>query len=457
MRLRVGNHKKTRFVEFKDSLSLPFLLIRCRVDMIAFIFRYVAISGLTITIGVLGILPEFGFRYFNVVPTVLLIIGLALLSRNFLEIWQLERGVILKRRTELSHFSDSYISNTYAGFRITNYSPKEFSGSVGDGGMGTVITSDELDAQLLTRKMYVRWIDRKFKVDTSLRGYIPAILRQINENRRVFNGRCVRMNTDLRPQSGGESIEITMSPTSYFDFICSNELFRYKVSDRRSAPELKTLGELGLVDYDNKFFDLSGSRLANVVGVSIVALTKDGYLILTRQTSYNSVNADLLLSTGSGSLDLRDVEVCRSKNSIERGQDLKMDLDDLISAGMLREMEEESGISKANCTDTQIVGYSRWLDRGGKPEFYGFTVLNLDYEEVLRRKVKGLEKAYSKNSEGVRAKDLQWDEISNLQFESLGKELSKSVALPLAFNLRAIAKHLGNSSAHFRAPDSLTG
>jgi hypothetical protein len=188
-----------------------------------------------------------------------------------------------------------------------------------------------------------------------------------------------------------------------------------------------------------------------------VALTKDGYLVLTRQTSYNSVNANLLLSTGSGSLDLRDVDACRSKNSIERGQDLKLDLNDVICAGMVREMEEESGISKSNCTDTQIVGYSRWLDRGGKPEFYGFTVLDLDYEEVIHRKVRGLEKAYSKNSECVRAKDLQWEEISNLQFESLGRELSKSVALPLAFNLRAIAKHLSDSSTHFQAPESLTG
>ena len=424
--------------------------------MVVFSFRYIAISGLTITIGILGLLPEFGFQFFNAIPTILLLIGVALLSQNFLEIWQLERGIILKKRTEVFHFSDSYISNTYSGFRIINYSPTDFGGSVGDGGIGTVITSDELDSQLLTRTVNVRWIDRKFKVDTSLRGYIPAILRQINENRRVFNGQCVRMNTDLRPQSGTKSDEITMSPTNYFDFICSNELFRYKVSDRKNPRELKTLGELGLLDYENKFFDLSGSRLANVVGVSIVALTKDGYLILTRQTSYNSVNADLLLSTGSGSLDLRDVKACSPKNVPKRGEDLKLNLGQLIEQGMLREMEEESGISKTHCTDTQIVGYSRWLDRGGKPEFYGFTVLNLDYEEVMHLKIKGFEKAYSKNSEGVRAKDLQWDDISNLKFESLGKDLSKSVALPLAFNLRAIAMQLGISSSHFRAPKSLT-
>ena len=424
--------------------------------MVVFSFRYIAISGLTITIGILGLLPEFGFQFFNAIPTILLLIGVALLSQNFLEIWQLERGIILKKRTEVFHFSDSYISNTYSGFRIINYSPSDFGGSVGDGGIGTIITSDELDSQLLTRTVNVRWIDRKFKVDTSLRGYIPAILRQINDNRRVFNGRCVRMNTDLRPQSGTKSDEITMSPTNYFDFICSNELFRYKVSDRKNPRELKTLGELGLLDYENKFFDLSGSRLANVVGVSIVALTKDGYLILTRQTSYNSVNADLLLSTGSGSLDLRDVKACSPKNLPKRGEDLKLDLGQLIEQGMLREMEEESGISKTHCTDTQIVGYSRWLDRGGKPEFYGFTVLNLDYEEVMHLKIKGFEKAYSKNSEGVRAKDLQWDDISNLKFESLGKDFSKSVALPLAFNLRAIAMQLGISSSHFRAPKSLT-
>lgn len=438
-----------KFKQLLDWISIPYLHIRCRVDTIVFTFRYIALSASTIVIGVLGVLPQFGLKFFNMVPKVLLLIGLLLLIQNLFEILRLERGVILSRRMELLHFSTDYISKTYSGFQMYNYWPSDFDGSITDGGMGTVIANNALDAQLLSRRFDVRWIDRKFKVDTSLRGYVPAILRQINENRKIFNGRIVRMDTDLHLQDEAKFQEITLSATRYYDFICSNELFRYKVSSRKNVGELKTLGELGLIDYEGKFFDLSGSRLANPIGISVLALTKDGYFVLTRQTKNNSVNAKLLLSSGSGSLDQRDIEIFRSKDAVTSRPDLRIDFADLISTGMLREMEEETGIPKRFCTNTQVVGYSRWLDRGAKPEFYGLTILDLDREGVMLRKISRFERTYTIGAEMIKASEFNWREISNLQFGSLGKDFSRQIALPLAFNLRAIASHILEERAEF--------
>jgi len=126
-----------------------------------------------------------------------------------------------------------------------------------------------------------------------------------------------------------------------------------------------------------RLLSLAESSLHNQIGACTLAVTNDNFLIIWKQSERAQYSNNLLVSTGSGSADWDDV--------------VKNDFSQTVINTMERELAEESrllGQSRENFK-TKILGYFRWVRRGGLPEFVGITKLNLklndlspDFEEV---------------------------------------------------------------------------
>lgn len=237
-----------------------------------------------------------------------------------------------------------------------------------------------------------------FELPLRLRSIAPLALRKRNSRSREivtrkaprpirFNGKLLRLNSEptIAQLSSGE---LDFSLVSYFDGECSNEIWNY--ADREN-------NSIGLVDEfvltrDHKIRLLEHSQVANIVGISIIAITADSKVIFVRQSAGNSVAPGSLAASGSGSLELRDLK------SLVKNNETNFDAKDLLMKGMLREMCEESLIREHEILyeTFKLTGYFRWIARGCKPEFTGLVHVGVTADELKSRKHRGEESAFSK-------------------------------------------------------------
>ena len=186
---------------------------------------------------------------------------------------------------------------------------------------------------------------------------------------------------------------IQLSKVGYFDALVTNEAYRsilYQrpfgsnlthnvnvVSDlRKYYPYDQVESELHLKELDSKI-------AAGHVGISTLVISKDNYPIFFEQAKWNDQMAGTLVVSGSGSVNFSDIKKSQSDSLL-----------DIIKYSMAREFCEEGSQQleyiKNLAKNTIIIGYFRWIDRCGKPEFLGLTKsdktkeeITADYEEVL--------------------------------------------------------------------------
>lgn len=112
---------------------------------------------------------------------------------------------------------------------------------------------------------------------------------------------------------------------------------------------------------------MSQSQMGNHIGVGTIGFSKDWKLVLWTQSESALQSVNLDVGTGSGSSNWGDL----SRNRSFR---------DALRNGMERELHEESTKNRAKVTkdlveETMILGFYRWVRRGGKPEFVGISRL----------------------------------------------------------------------------------
>jgi len=134
--------------------------------------------------------------------------------------------------------------------------------------------------------------------------------------------------------------------------------------------------------------------MANIVGISLLAITADRQVLFVRQTERNSVLPKGFAASSSGSLDWADTKNVKQRAEFT-GQSVL--LRDVLFEGMLRELYEESQVRRSEIVEgsQHVTGYFRWLRRGAKPEFTGIVRLNVTLAELTGRRVKGTEKNYT--------------------------------------------------------------
>lgn len=197
----------------------------------------------------------------------------------------------------------------------------------------------------------------------------------------LWNEKKVRLSSDLNGKMlaslcNGQASIIDLQPTSYYDSLCTNEMMLYSIFPKDDPRDNKDLWKIYVKDHSSNnesptLEHLSTSRLSNHIGINILAITRKGYLIVQKQGAGAIVNPGRLVPSSSGSLDWEDVDIVLSRSEAQ-----KCRLVDVLLEGMIRELKEEDGFHESIVLAKWVIGYSRDLIRGGKPDFYGVCIVD---------------------------------------------------------------------------------
>ncbi|MCR5174308.1 MAG: hypothetical protein K6C09_06725 [Oscillospiraceae bacterium] len=123
----------------------------------------------------------------------------------------------------------------------------------------------------------------------------------------------------------------------------------------------------------------NGNYQANEPGVTTLMILKDGSVCFWIQSNQAQSSPGLVVASGSGSADWKDCKPFLKKGKPDG-------LRKSVIFGMERELYEESfgerSITRkefAKNTKTLVTGYFRWLEKGGKSEFVGFSCVNVEH------------------------------------------------------------------------------
>lgn len=204
-----------------------------------------------------------------------------------------------------------------------------------------------------------------YKPIKEIKDYIPFAISAILKNNKVaFNGPIVRQMQEIYPGM----TSLYLQPTKYFDGQCTNELTYARLNDTTTIKQ-EFEGKQLLCNDDNVMYEMDNSPCSNYIGISTLVLTTDNYLIIPSQGKLSNANAGRLAPSGSGSAGKTDFKKANTLN-------------DILTIAMEREFREECNINKKFEISTEIIGYARLLERGGKPDFFGVSVIKSSINDL---------------------------------------------------------------------------
>jgi hypothetical protein len=272
---------------------------------------------------------------------------------------------------------------------------------------GAVAHSEAVDRWIQTKPVIPLEIQRtnteerilKYNEPHLLEAFDYLVKRFQDSGKRFFNDKKVSLRTELNvEQLTQPGRMVTIGKTSYIasaltNDACVTRLVREKSSPQTIYADLTGMYPLSIRGDETHLLSLDDSQLSNHMGASTIALFRQTsgacVVVLPEQGAKAARSAGLLAPTGSGSLDWADVSKLSSK-----------DLLSVVARGANRELFEEQGILglgrggrplnellKLHRVDTYVLGYFRWLNFGGLPQFcclstvWGVNVENLRPDE----------------------------------------------------------------------------
>jgi 8-oxo-dGTP pyrophosphatase MutT (NUDIX family) len=117
--------------------------------------------------------------------------------------------------------------------------------------------------------------------------------------------------------------------------------------------------------------DFADSDCSNHLGSCTIAITADGRFVIPAQSLRAAQYPGMLMPSGSGSADVVDL-------------DYSSTLQGLMTRSMERELLEETGLEpyRSDLVETKLLGYARLWERGGKPDFFGISLLKVPFYAV---------------------------------------------------------------------------
>lgn len=270
---------------------------------------------------------------------------------------------------------------------------------------------------------------RAYTVPPELQPHSKRFLKHVLRNPALFgkrfNGPCLGWNTNFEDDAW-TSGDIEVMQARHFDMIQSDLLAAYDVEiDEHRVLEL---GRSLFIDRHGALRNFRGSWLLNLIGASTIAVTTDGQLVQTEQTSSNQDSRDLLAPSGSGSAERQDF----------LGRDA-VPISAFATAAATRELTEEVNLDAAMVGDTFFLGFGRWLQNAGRGELLCVTFLTVDSDTVNRRPVRTAERVYTRKARCVRfaAPVDRWDPANPGDMLPLDYRIRMSVPLGAALSMLA--------------------
>lgn len=181
---------------------------------------------------------------------------------------------------------------------------------------------------------------------------------------------------------------------------------------------------------------LATSEMNNEIGISTIGITRDNYLIIWRQNRRTLSSVELLAPSGSGSCAWKDY------------QNGNGDFIKTISDAMGRELWEESSGKEIckhykNYGQTKVLGFFRWVEKSGKPEFVGVTKLHYSYAEISPNRIE------------VSNPDRHSQEPIRITRSTISLKLGelmehKELSVPLYMNLRCLKRCIDSENTEQR-------
>ncbi len=235
--------------------------------------------------------------------------------------------------------------------------------------INNLLTQDKIETIIINQNGFKQiWT----RINNRKNILLPFLTHQyfysLKEGKNFFNEEKLCLSCDLEK----DNPEVICHKGSYFDSFLTNERYgKHLVSkldssdviaDARNYAPFTPKGGKWVIS------DITSSYLNHHIGISTIALTKDKYMVFWKQNDKNQIRAGKIVSTGSGSCDYADLVKVENEN---------YSFPLTIKKAMERELREENKLGAGvSIQETVIVGYFRWISRGGKPEFVGFSRLN---------------------------------------------------------------------------------
>ena len=220
----------------------------------------------------------------------------------------------------------------------------------------------------------------QLQLDTSdLIDYLAASIDE-SPNRALSNDKKIALLADPDIAMIKANAIVPIARTDYFTSFITNrasgqKLMRKKRLMTQLFSDFSFLFPISSTGERWQFASLNQSNLSNHIGSSTLAFTNDGYILLPLQASRSQKSEGKYAPTGSGSLDWADRRAAKHSRNLL----------DVVRYGAERELQEEQmlqGLNKKIQMQTMIIGYFRWLNYGGQPEFLCITKIDCTLREL---------------------------------------------------------------------------
>jgi len=175
------------------------------------------------------------------------------------------------------------------------------------------------------------------------------------------------------------NIDMRVNKGCYFDYYLTN--LCYKSSLKHSQSIIAKYETTAFCPAEAVSGSINTSYLANVIGVSTLAQTNDGYVFIMIQQDANEGSHNMLAPSGSGSCDYKDWVLSNSAP---------------ITNAMQRELYEECCLSTMfssykDIGDTKLIAFFQWVEKAWKPDFLGITRLKISLQQLQSISINNLE------------------------------------------------------------------
>lgn len=216
---------------------------------------------------------------------------------------------------------------------------------------------------------------------------------QESSGRWFYNSHSLCLSDDI----GFNKTSVGLYKGDYYTSYLTNLSFSYRIRHDDNSIQFTPL----YLKYNGKLPDIRCSDMNNSIGVNTIAFSKDGYIFCLQQNTKADSSAGMLTPSGSGVSNWSDYKEGDFIRSILNATN--------------RELFEECGghifqdIAKE--TNSKIIGFFRWLDKGGKPEFISISVINKNISDIFpqpKEQTSEVKAEYVKNDT---TGEIEWDTL----------------------------------------------
>jgi hypothetical protein len=247
-------------------------------------------------------------------------------------------------------------------------------------GADSIMVSDTVDAMLRSRDWaLVADADKPRRVSKLIaqhRGHALGCLAHFAHDalrsRKMFEN---ERKLCLADELSAERNELRVCDGGYFDSVCTNEASTLVLQDEsfRSHPfHGGPLFPARLFEGGHELDDLHDSNLNNHVGVTTLGITSDCCFVIWQQGNRVVEGPGKVIATASGSVDFADWDGASLKETLQRAIAREF-AEETKSGGLFAGVDASTLVHR-----THVIGFFRWLQRGGKPEFLAISRLQVD-------------------------------------------------------------------------------